>query len=289
MLSQRSMPWGNELLGSTNLYIHAVGCFITVIADIVGVTPDVVNEKLKAVEGYTADGQVIWNKVHEAFPEFKATMFTPYNNDLVSGALNDGHAVLVEVSAAPIGGTGLHAVRYIGNHLCQDPWDGTEKATSTYPDPTGYVIFQKVVVEATPPVEVPDAPVGDLNTYGLDDTNVASKQVVYDTWHEVTTGAFVRADEYVTFTNGVNEALGIDLNSDLTKVKETIATLKEDFAKHVQASTIPTPDQVEGQGPVVAPQAPAVTLTNLPVHEKQSLLDEIHALETKIKHFLGLE
>lgn len=287
MLSQRSMPWGNELLGSTNLYIHAVGCFITVIADIVGVTPDVVNERLKTVGGFTEDGLVIWNKVHAAFPEFKAVMFTPYNNDLVLGALNDGHAVLVEVSAAPIGGAGLHAVRYLGGGVCTDPWDGTQKPTDTYPNPTGYVVFQKVV--ATPPVEVPDAPVGELNTYGLDDTNIASKQVVYDTWHEVTTGAFVRADEYVTFTNGVNEALGIDLNSDLTKVKETIATLKEDFAKHVQASTIPTPDQVEGQGPAVAPQAPAVTITNLPIHEKQTVLDKIHAFEAEVKQFLGLE
>lgn len=289
MLSQRSMPWGNELLANTNLYIHAVGCFITVIADILGTTPDVVNEKLKSVEGYTEDGQVIWAKVAEAFPEYHATMFTPYNNDLVLQALNVGNSVLVEVSATPIGGTGLHAVRYIGNGLCQDPWDGTEKPTDTYPNPTGYVIIQKVTIEATPPPETSAEPVGELNTYGLDDTNIASKQVVYDTWHEVTTGAFVRADEYVTFTNGVNEALGIDLNSDLAKVKETIAALKESFAKHVQESTVPDPTQVEGQGPAVAPQAPAVTITNLPAHEKQSFLDKIAAFEKEVKNLLGLE
>src|ERR1035437_1930882 len=99
ILSQRTMPWANQLLGTSKFYIHAYGCFITCIAEIVGTTPDIVNEKLNEVGGFAADStgeldEVIWSKIAEAFPGWTAALHTPYDNTTVLAMLQAGNSVL---------------------------------------------------------------------------------------------------------------------------------------------------------------------------------------------------
>lgn len=288
VLSQRSMPWGNQLLASTNLYIHAVGCFITCIAQIVSVTPDVVNDKLKAVGGFTEDGQVIWAKVTEAFPDFIFTYYQAYNNDVALAAIQDGKKVIAEVSAAPIGGAGLHAIVYIGNQQCEDPWTGTVRPTSDFPDVKAMVLVDKV---ATPPAPTPPgeskAPAVENMYQGLNINDEASVKAAVDTWKAVEEGQYVTADEYVKFTNGVCQALGIDQSSDLTKIQESIKTLKDDFAQQVAAAApLPTPAQVEGTGPSVTP-TPA-TLASLPESEKQKIVNHAQEFLASLKNLFDL-
>lgn len=135
VLSQRASQWGLIKLGFSNTYIKDYGCTITCLAMILDTTPDVVNERLKAVNGFASGNLVIWAKIEEAFPGIKINRVWSYNNDDVLAHVPN---VLVEVPAAPIGGTGSHWVVYIGNHKLNDPWTGKERPTSDFPNPTGY-------------------------------------------------------------------------------------------------------------------------------------------------------
>lgn len=294
ILGQKTMPWGNEKLGTSKYYIWAKGCFITELAECLGLTPDVVNQKLNAVGGFKADttgehDEVIWAKVAEAFPGWNATFVSPYDNDAVKAALAAGHSVIVQVPADPIGAPGgLHAVRYIGDHKLHDPWTASERPTSDFPNPTAFNVISKVVVPVEPPAPV--APTeSTLRTYGLDDTNIDSKQVVYDTWNDVKNGLYVKADEYINALKMICEALGISETNDIATIVNHITTLKEDFKKQVLVSTgLPAAEQVEGQGAPITPAAPVVTLVNLPPHEKNAVLAQFEAAAVEVKKLLGL-
>lgn len=136
-LSQRDTRWGGLFLGFSNTYIRDYGCTITCLAMIIGTTPDVVNARLKAVSGFSGN-LVIWGKIAEAFPGIQVRRVYAYNNDDVK---NNVPNVLVEVPAYPIGGYGKHWVVYIGNQKLNDPWTGLERATSDFPNPTGYCVI----------------------------------------------------------------------------------------------------------------------------------------------------
>lgn len=296
ILSQRTMPWGNELLGFSNLYIHATGCFITVLAEILETTPDDVNNKLKAVNGFAPDvnkqlSEVIWAKVAEAFPGVSCNMVTPYDNDAVLNELNLGASVIVEVPAAPIGGTGIHAVRYMGGGLLHDPWTGTERPTSDFPNPISYVVVTKQSVatpEAVTPVVETPAPVA--STYkGLDLTNVDSVKAAIDAWDDVANnGVYVRKSDVDANRVRLTSVLGIDPSSNDEVVLEHVTALKTEFNKQAFASVIPTPGQVAGVGPASTPVTPAVTMKNLPAHEKETLMNHFLGFEAGVKELLGL-
>ena len=114
---------------------------------IVGTTPDVVNERLKAVNGFS-DGKnrgkgnlVVWEDIPKAFPGIQIRRVWYYdNNDVKKNVPN----VLVEVPGKAIGGSGKHWVVFIGNQKCYDPWTGLERPTNDfvkYGDPTGYCVL----------------------------------------------------------------------------------------------------------------------------------------------------
>jgi hypothetical protein len=127
-LSQRDPRWANKKLGTSNVTIGGYGCFITSIAYVIGTTPDVVNERMKAVKGYQDGNLVIWSKIPEAFPGITIShLLQTYNNDVVKANL----PALITVNGAPIGSP-LHMVVYVGNGLCMDPWVGKLVPTSTY-------------------------------------------------------------------------------------------------------------------------------------------------------------
>lgn len=95
---------------------------------IVDTTPDIVNERLKTANGFANQNLVIWAKVDEAFPGIKTRRVWNYDNaDVLANVPN----VIVQVDGSPIGAT-MHFVRFVGNKLLHDPWDGKEKPTSTY-------------------------------------------------------------------------------------------------------------------------------------------------------------
>lgn len=137
-LSQRDPRWANIKLGTSNTTIGNFGCTITAIASILGTTPDVVNDRMKAVNGFASGNLVIWAKISEAFPGTQVHRVWSYNNDDVAANVPN---VIVEVDGKPIGGA-RHWLRYLGNQKAMDPWDGKTKATSTYPNPLSYCIIK---------------------------------------------------------------------------------------------------------------------------------------------------
>lgn len=134
-LSQRDPRWANIKLGTSDKTIASHGCTITVLAMIIGTTPDVVNARLntlpKDAEGNTGFAQgnlVYWSRIEEAFPGIKVRRVWSYDNaDVLASVPN----VIVQVNGAPIG-VPMHFVRFVGNKKIHDPWDGQEKPTSTY-------------------------------------------------------------------------------------------------------------------------------------------------------------
>ena len=137
ILSQRDSRWKNIKLGTSDTTIGGYGCTITCISMILGTTPDVVNERIKTVNGYAEGNLVIWSKLEEAFPGIKIKRVWSYDNtDVLANVPN----VLVEVDGKPIGGY-RHWVVYIGNKKLIDPWDGLEGPTSEYPDPKSYCVI----------------------------------------------------------------------------------------------------------------------------------------------------
>lgn len=159
ILSQLDPRWASLKLGNSPYTIGQSGCFITEIAEILGITPDVVNQKLLSGGGYTSDGTyldlVTWTKIAELFPNYSASYQTPYNNDAVLAALQAGNSVIVEVSAAPIGGSGIHAVRYIGNQQCHDPWTGKIRPTSDFPTVYSFVVISGSASSTITPISDP--------------------------------------------------------------------------------------------------------------------------------------
>lgn len=150
ILGQRDPRWANIYLGFSTTYIKDYGCTITCLAMILGTTPAIVNERLKAVNGFASGNLVIWAKIEEAFPGIKIRRVWSYDNADVKANVPN---VLVEVPAAPIGGSGSHWVRYIGGGKLHDPWTAKERLTSDFPNPTGYCVITgawKPPVDTTP-------------------------------------------------------------------------------------------------------------------------------------------
>lgn len=139
LLSQRDPRWADMKLGTSDLTIGGYGCTITCLAMYIGTTPDVVNERLKAVNGFSQGSLVIWAKVAEAFPGVSITKlgWTYDNNDVAQNL-----PCLVEVD---FDGTdrvdNRHWVVYKGNQKMNDPWTGTEEPTSKYP-PLSYRVIK---------------------------------------------------------------------------------------------------------------------------------------------------
>lgn len=138
IVSQRDSKWSGVKLGTSSVTIGSHGCTITALGYLVGLTPDKVNERLIAVSGYANTNLVIWSKVAEAIG-VACYRYTTYNNDLVKEAIEKNGAVLGEVDAQAIGGTGKHWVVMIGSGKVQDPWFGEERPTSNY-NFTGYTV-----------------------------------------------------------------------------------------------------------------------------------------------------
>lgn len=141
--SQRDSRWKNKKLGFSTRTIGTDGCTLTCISMLVGETPDVVNDKLKAVKAFSG-ALIAWGNIQKAYPQLKfIKRVRNYNNWEVSFWVNlKGKPQLVEVYAGKIGAP-RHWVVFIGNKKCIDPWTGLTISTSYYTPLTGYALLEK--------------------------------------------------------------------------------------------------------------------------------------------------
>jgi len=234
ILNQQDPKWADINLGSSTYKMWASGCFVTEIAQVLGTTPDVVNAALNAVGGFAADGTnkpdgtpqlslVIWSKLALAFPGITAVYKTPYDNADVLSQLTAGNKVLCEVSAAPIGGTGIHCVEYIGNQQLNDPWTGKVRPTTDFGTPSAYVVISgtwdqtKVLQGFTSPTA---NMYGTPNQYDLN--NPDSMKIAVDMLNQVLAGNYVKTEIFDEFVNGICDAIGITPTTNLTTVQKAL-------------------------------------------------------------------
>lgn len=179
VLSQRDPRWGEIPVGFGIAKIKDVGCTITVLAEILGTTPDVVNERMKAVKGFS-DGRTIgkgnllvWSYIAKAFPGVSAWRYYGYDNTKVKAAVPN---VIVEVPGLPIGGRDKHWVRYVGNQKLHDPWTGRERPTSDFLGASGFTI---ITGTWSKPGLTKDQALAEIKkiAYGTQDDSTARQQV----------------------------------------------------------------------------------------------------------------
>jgi hypothetical protein len=229
VLNQQDPKWADIPVGNdSTLLMWAIGCFVTMIAQAIGTTPDIVNSLLKGVDGFADNGSgmktlVIWSKLAQAFPGITAVFKTPYNNDDVLAQIALGNKVLCEVSAAPIGGTGIHCVMYIGNHQLYDPWTGTIRPTSDFGTPTAYVVISGTWNQ--PASTVPDNAGADMYTLPsgkqVDLANRDSNIVCAKVFDEVINqNLYTKTEFFDQFVNGVCDQLGITPTTNLSTVQQ---------------------------------------------------------------------
>lgn len=195
IVSQRDPKWSNITLGTSGT-IGQYGCTIDCLGYLVGLTPDKVNERMKAVGGYANGNLVIWGKVQEAIG-VTCYRYTTYDNTKVQEAIASNGAVLGEVDAKAIGGTGRHWVVMTGNKMCQDPWIGKERPTSDFSF-TGYTtaVFDKSKMGNYS---------NDSMYRGLDLTNVDSMKVCVDDHLKIVDGQLVDKSLYETLKGQFTE------------------------------------------------------------------------------------
>lgn len=139
-LSQQNPKWKNIKLGFSNLTIGSSGCLITDLAMVADTTPDVVNQKMKAIKGFSG-ALVLWAKIQQALPHLKFVWrFYKYDNNIVLYQIKRNGFCLVECRVF----SGKHWVICIGNRLLIDPWDGKIKSTWRYPFFIGFAAIDKV-------------------------------------------------------------------------------------------------------------------------------------------------
>lgn len=150
--SQRDSRWASIRLGTgsgNTTTISSHGCTVTAIGMVVEKTPEEVNSlfiKHGSFSSLKESPDVInlvnWQRIDEAITslEFEWRGYS-YEDDKVKAAIGKNGFCLVEINAAPIGGT-KHWVLAIGGGKIYDPFDGKEKAFSTY-SPTGYCVINK--------------------------------------------------------------------------------------------------------------------------------------------------
>lgn len=146
-LSQLDSRWANKYVGFSRLKFSQVGCTITVLTCLLNyllnanMTPDEVNEKLKAVGGFSG-ALILWGSISKAFPEVKWT-WRGYNYDNIKVAWNVYYRklpVMVEVNNK---GT-KHWVLFVGDRKMIDPLATTYVSTNKYPL-TGYSLIERKV------------------------------------------------------------------------------------------------------------------------------------------------
>jgi len=233
LLSQRDPKWANLPLGTSSSSIGYEGCLLTALGMKFGLTPDIINQRLNAVDGFLSPKGahpsekklVIWKKLDEALPGVKFTYrHYQYNNEVVKQNL----PCLVEVNGAPIGGS-VHWVLYIGNQQLHDPFDGKVKSTASYPQPLGFALVSGQASLAS------STPTETFMYRGIDMRDTANVKRAIDVWADVANGQYVRKVDHEEMQRKYNEfvALGYntveDIQKKLSEADETNTRLLQDI------------------------------------------------------------
>jgi len=148
-LWQQDARWKNKLLGYSNLTIGGWGCLIVTLAMRLGLTPDAVNNRLKAVGGFTG-ANVYWQMVQVAFPELTDFQYiecywTLAPLDRINSRLAEGVPVHVHVDlyneTAEMEQHWVLIKGKIGDdYIANDPWTGEEISfKEAYGDPARWI------------------------------------------------------------------------------------------------------------------------------------------------------
>jgi hypothetical protein len=162
---QRDSRYENIKLGDSPYTIAQSGCFISVISRILNLSLDTVNKMILEGGGFAKDKDgyadlVDWNKLSQIFTGIIISYKSPYNNPDVLENLAKGNSIIAVVDSKPIGGTGIHAVQYLGGHQLYDPWEDKIKQTSDFGVPYSYVIVSGKYQSVKP--EIPAQPVTNM-------------------------------------------------------------------------------------------------------------------------------
>lgn len=157
-LWQNDPRWKNLKLGNSNLTIGGWGCTLSCLSIIAGVTPDVFNERLKAVGGF-AGANIYWKMVEVAYPYLRYLKaidcyYDPAPLDEIDNYLRLGITSLVQVDLNPsTPQMDQHWVQINGkdgsDYIANDPLTGKRISfKNTYGDPARW-IFRVRVYENT--------------------------------------------------------------------------------------------------------------------------------------------
>ena len=216
---QRDPRWASQKIGKSSSTIGLYGCTITAIAMIADLTPDEVNTRLTAVNGYQVD-LILWSKINEAIPCLKFEWRGyQYDNAKVKKAIDENGVCLVEVDfdgsiATP---RDRHWVLYKGSQRLCDPWTGREAATSKYPRTTGYAV-----------IKVYNKP--EESSMTKDETNAL--KVIKEFKEEAGHGNLEGAANAAVGAVGEKSLLEVTA-ANLNKEIETLKKLQEDLGKRM--------------------------------------------------------
>ena len=98
---QNDPQWSNDIIGHSNSRMGGAGCLVTCVASAISylgidMTPQEVNEKLTAVEGYD-NNELIWYKINDAIPEIEYKYSRIFSRNTIEKDLREGLLPIVNV------------------------------------------------------------------------------------------------------------------------------------------------------------------------------------------------
>lgn len=99
---QNDPAWAQDSIGSSNYKMGGAGCLITCVASSisdlgVAITPQELNQKLTAIDGYQNGADLIWYKINEAVPEVDYYYSRVFSSETIEKDLDKGLLPIVKV------------------------------------------------------------------------------------------------------------------------------------------------------------------------------------------------
>lgn len=105
---QNDPEWAQEPIGVSNYKMGGYGCLITCVASAVSdlgvaLTPQELNQKLTAVDGYQNGADLIWFKINEAVPEVDYSYSRVFSSETIERDLGKGLLPIIKVKVNGFG------------------------------------------------------------------------------------------------------------------------------------------------------------------------------------------
>ena len=140
MLSQKDPKWANVQINGTKYTLKTDGCLITCLAEIAGITPPEVVNRISF-----SGALVRWDSIKNIGLRLSKRQ-DYYNNADALAALKSGKYPIIRVDydGNPRTASDYHFVLFRGNRMMGDPIDGVEKSTNFYRILNGMRIVEKI-------------------------------------------------------------------------------------------------------------------------------------------------